>query len=182
MNMNKNLKRRNELDVSALLDLPKSSRLILEGVESHYDVISAHVILAHGKMTSLLAPLMYQAAKKIKIKDEVVLDTMVDVLKHTLAICEACEYDIPDNDELVDYEESAINYLVKQDSILTLTDMCMSVLDIIHVIHVDLEGMTIWSKEAPSVDMVESIKNIIIGIKNIGKKHNFTLRDVISKI
>lgn len=180
--MLENLRLRDELDISALLDLPRSSKLILKGVESHYDVITAHVILMHGKMTSLLGPLMYQAAKNMKVKDSVIFDTMVEVLNHTLAICEACEYDIPTNDALVDYDATAINYLVKQDSILTLTDMCMAALDIIHIVHVDLEGMTIWSEESPSDDMVQSIKLLIVGIKNLGKKHNFTLRDVISKI
>lgn len=182
MNVIDSLKLRDELDIQSLLDLPRSSKIILKGIENHYDLITAHVILMHGKMTSLLGPLMYQAAKNLKVKNEVIMDTMVDVLKHLLAICEACDFDIPDNDELMEYDINAINYLVKNDSILMLTDMCMAALDIIHVIHVDLEGLTVWSEETPPDDMIQSIKLVIVGIKNLGKKHGFTLRDVISKI
>lgn len=182
MNINSSMQQRDELDIQSLLDLPKSSKLILKGIESHYDTITAHVILMHGKMTSLLGPLMYQAVKNMKVKDEVIQDTMVEVLKHVLAICEACDYDIPDNDELMEYDTNAVHYLVKKDSILTLTDMCMAALDIIHVVHVDMEGMAVWSEEEPPDDMVQSIKLLIIGIRNLGKKHGFTLRDVISKI
>jgi enamine deaminase RidA (YjgF/YER057c/UK114 family) len=182
MNMNEHLQLREELDIQHLMDLPKSSRIILKGIEDHHDVITAHVIFMHQEMSSLLGPLMYQAAKNMKVKNDVILSTMVKVLKHVLAVCEACEYDIPTNDELMEYDISTTHYLVKQDSILTLTDMCMAALDIIHVVNVDLEGLTIWSEENVPQDMVDSIKTIIIGIKNLGKKHDFTLRDVISNI
>ncbi len=182
MNMNEDLRLRDELDVSDLLLMPRFNKLIIKGVESHYDVITAHVILMHGKMTSLLGPLMYQASKNLKVKNEVIADAMVEVLQHLLVICEACEYEIPTNDDLVDYDMSTSNYVVRNDSILTLTDMCMAVLDIIHVIHVDMEGMTIWSEEEVPEDIAHSIKLIIIGIKNLGKKHDFTLRDIISRV
>ncbi len=182
MNVTTALKARDELDIESLLSLPRLSKLILKGVESHYDAITANVILMHGEMTSLLGPLMYQAAKNLKVKPEVIVDTMVRVLKHVLAICEACDYDLPENDELVRYDSVHTNYLVKQDSILILTEMCMAALHIIHVVHVDMEGMTIWAEEEPPTDLQNGIKTIIIGIRNLGKKHGFTLRDVISKI
>lgn len=170
-----------ELNIEVLRDLPKSSKIILKGVEDHHDVICANAVLMHQAMSPLLGPLMYQGAKGMKLKNNLVKDAMVSVLRHLLAVCEACEYDLPEQEELIEWTGD-ISYVVENDSVLTLSDMMMSALDIMHVVHVDLEGMTIWSEEAPSEELVNDIKSIIVGIRNLGKKHNFTLRDVISEL
>lgn len=172
---------KDEIDIEVLRDLPNSSKIIIKGVESHYDLITSHVILMHGVMSSLLGPLMYQAAKEMKVRNEIIKDAMVLVLKHVLAICEACEFELPENDELVDYDLDT-NYVVKNDSILLLTDMCMASLNIIHIVHVELEGLTIWNEESPPENMINNIKTLILGIRSLGKKHNFTFRDIISEM
>lgn len=166
-----------DMDAGLLSNPPRTNKVILKGIENHHDVISANCVLMHQAMGSILYPLMYQGAKGLKLKDELVKQAMVQVTRHLLDMCEACHYFVPDEEELLDYADEQY-YLLKHDSVLCLTDMMMAALDIIHVLHIDMEGVAVWSEEDPPEDMVKDIKAIICGIKTLGRKHNFTLKDV----
>ena len=165
------------MNIEVLLDRQGPGKLILAGIEDHHDAISAHCVLMHQAMNTILGPLMYQGAKGRKLKDELVKEAMVKTVRHLMAMCEACQYDLPEEEELLEAADEQ-NYLLKHDSVLTVTDMMMAALDIIHNVHVDLEGITVWAEEAPSIEMQQNIKSILLGIRNLGRKHNFTLKDV----
>jgi hypothetical protein len=166
-----------DMDISLLESPPRSSKVILKGIEDHHDAITAYCVLMHQAMNEILGPLMYQGAKGLKLKDELVKASMTKVTRHLLDMCEACMYFVPDEDELLEHADEQ-SYLLKQDSVLCLTDMMMAALDIIHVIHIDMEGLAVWSEENPPEEMVKDIKAIILGIRNLGRKHNFTLKDI----
>lgn len=169
-------------DIRELLEFDFTNKIMIAGVESHFDEISSHIVIMHAYMTTLLGPLMIQAASdKLKVTREAVLSKMALVLKHMMAVCAACEYELPDEDTIQEMEYD-MAFEIGQDSILTLTNMMMASLDIIHIVNVGVDQKPIWTEEHVHPDFEQSIIAIILGIRHLGLKYSFTVRDVLLEL
>jgi hypothetical protein len=171
----------NEINVEELLTFQSLNKLDVKAIENHYDVITTYVTFAHAEMTSLLTPFVIKATNDTaKLSRDYILTRCKSILKYVLAICSACEYELPE-EEKFDEWENEMSPDVKFDNVLTITTMMISVLDILHIVFVDRDEGPIWAEEEVHPDFETNIISIIIGIKHIGNRYGFTMRDVLTK-
>lgn len=169
---------REEININELSNFRFDNKIIIKGINNHFDDITVNTVLVHSHLSTLLGPFVIQAANDIKVSREIVIQKMALALKHTLAICDACNYDLPEESEVEEFENS-LSYDIKMDSVLTLTEMIMCALDILHIINFHSDSALIWAEETVPDDFEKNIISIIIGIKNIGRKYAFTMKDVL---
>lgn len=166
------------IDISKLNTFHKNNKFTITGIENHHDEITSHIVLLHGQLTNILGPAMVQSATGNRIVPKVFCDAMRQVLKHTMALCELMEYEFYEDEGFESYEQS-LDPIVKNDTILTLTMMMMSVLDILHYLYLDMDTKPVWSETEVPGAIEENIFSVIVGIRALGKKQGFSFADVL---
>lgn len=169
-----------KLTARSLLDVQIATRAQIEGIENHCDQIGTNLLLGVIYLSKLLPSLGLQSLDQGRVKAPEVLDICAKVLEHTMLLCDSCNYDIPDEEELKEFELS-IPKKIKNDAIMTVLSMIESFTDTAHLINVELEE-PIWAEDEIPEDFESNIFNVIIGIKNLGSKFSFTMDDVLDKM
>jgi hypothetical protein len=170
------------IDLEFLTQYQHTNKLLIKGIESHFDAITAHTGVINSYLTSLMGPFIIQSVNpNLKVDREVVMSKLRVVLDHVLALCEACSYDLPDADAFAEFD-AEVPQNVKKDLILTTSDMICCNMDNLQIVHVDMEGSAIWSEQEPPEDFVSNIISLINGIKNIGLKYSFTVGDLLTEV
>lgn len=163
-----------------LLDVQIGTKAEVDDIHDEDDLIklSLSVITIHlAKLVPLLT--RYSLQKNDKPDTSVIVKELGKVLEYTFILCNSCNFDIPDDGYLEQFEDS-IPYEVKNDSVLTVMGMLGAVADIFHTIYVEAEG-PIWGSEELHSDLSEIVGTIILGMKHLGIKHGFSPDDVISQ-
>jgi len=164
-----------------LLDVPTYKHLDIEEIHNENDMIK----LSLSMMTIYVAKLIpiFTAAsitgRKVKDIKSVVADLSL-VMEYLFILCNSCNYEIPDDTCLEDFEDT-VPLELKHDSILGLQSVIGSISELSYLIYVDMEG-EVWKEDDLSFDFDELVCTIIVGIKNLGIKHGFTMEEVIDGI
>jgi hypothetical protein len=166
--------------IKDLLDIQLSTKMEISGLDNHLDVINANVIKIITLLSSLLPSLFLQSVGEAKTDKKKILDTLSKILEHTMLLCNACNFEIPDEEELNNYEE-LVSLDIRNDSILTVMEMLGSMTDITMILALDMDT-AIWSEDELPDEFVDNMYCIIIGIKNLGKKYGFTVDDILEKM
>lgn len=169
-----------KIKVNTLMKIQMASKMEIEDLENHNDNITINILMASIYLSRMLPSLGLQSVGKGSIKDSVVINAVSNVLVHTLMLCEACNYELPDEDDIKDFE-LGIPLNVQKDSIITVMGMIGAFTSILHIINVDLETI-IWDDVDVPDDFEDCILTILGGISNLGKKHNFTLNDIFDNV
>jgi hypothetical protein len=170
------------IDLEFLTQYQHTNKLLIKGIESHFDTITAHTGVINSYLTALMGPFIIQSVNpNLKVDREVVMSKLRVVLDHILALCEACSYDLPNEEAFAEFD-AVMPQNVKKDLILTTSDMIGCNMDLLQIVHVDMEGSAIWSEQEPPEDFVSDIISLINGIKNIGLKYSFTVGDLLTEV
>lgn len=167
------------IDISKLNTFHKNNKFTITGIENHHDEIVSHIVLMHGHLTNLLGPAVIQSTTGNRITPKVFCNAMREVLKHALALCDHMEYEFYEDEGFESFEQG-LDPIIKNDTILTLTMMMISALDILHILYLDLDSKPIWAEEEVPGSIEENIFSIIVGIRALGKKQGFSFNDVLS--
>lgn len=163
-----------------LLDVQIGTKTDVDDIHDQDDLIklSLSVITIHlAKLVPMLTK--YSLQKENKPDTNLIVTELGRVLEYTFILCNSCNFDVPEDDYLAEFEDS-IPYEVKNDSVLTVIGMLGAVADIFHMIYVEANG-PVWASEELHSDLAEVVGTIILGMKHLGIKHGFTPDDVISQ-
>lgn len=163
-----------------IYDVQIATKLEIEELETHDDSINVNISASIIYLAKLLPGLSLQAFGKKKVSKEAVISTCARVLRHMMILSNECNFDMPEEDELDNFEV-VIPDEVRQDAVLTITNMICSLTDLLHLINVDTEE-PIWSVEELPQDFEDDMFSIIIGIRHLGVKFGFGLDDIIAKV
>jgi hypothetical protein len=115
--------------------------------------------------------------KDRKLKPETLVKELAPVLEYAFVLCNACDVDIPDDDELADFEES-VPPEVRHDAVLTITGMIGAVSELFHIFYVGVDTPP-WEDELLQDDLMEILCTVIVGMKHLGDKFGFSPDDVM---
>lgn len=166
------------VSINSLLDVQISTKAKVEGVTSQDDLIKLSLTVMTTHLAKLL-PVVVKLSidKSRKIKSETIVKELGPVLEYAFVLCNACGMDIPDDEDLADFEDS-VPAEVRHDAVLTLTGMISAVADLFHIFYVEADSPP-WENEGMHEDLAEIICTVIVGMKHLGDKFGFSPEDVV---
>jgi hypothetical protein len=167
-------------DLKSMFDIQVGTKLEMDELENHNDTMNANIVLAITHLSKLLPKLTLQSFGKAKVRREDLIETMSKVYFQIMLLSNACNFEVPEEDELEMFEKS-LPPEVKFDAVLTIMGMIGALVDAAQVIWVDLDT-PIWAEAEIPEAFEDDIFTVVCGIKTLGEKYNFTLDDVLANV
>jgi hypothetical protein len=168
------------ISIRNLYDIQIASKSQIEELDNEDDAIKASLcmMLTHlAQMIPLLASEGFAPTAKTRPVNSLLVKNSAIVLQNLILLCNASNMDLPDQ-EFLDDTEDEISFEEQHDSILGIMATIGSVTDLANLIYVELQT-PVWEQEILPPDFEIDVAFIIIGIKNLGAKHGFTIKDVL---
>jgi hypothetical protein len=168
-------------NIKTLLDVQIATKAQVEGIYDENDMIKLSLSVMTIHLAKLIPIFTMASITKVKISDvELIIDDLAMVLEYLFILCNSCNYDIPNDEYLTRFEET-IPLEIKHDSILNLQSMMRAISELSYMIFVEMDGEA-WDQENAHSDFDQEVSTLIVGMKNLGIRHGFKMKDIYLKV
>lgn len=170
--------------IKSLLDVQIGNDKDMFDLSSKDEIISVSLsvmAVSFARAIPILHRIQAEKTKTNKVNlPQDLLDAIATGLDYMLLLCNECQYDVPDEEELKEFEETFPNTL-HNDTILSCFEIQGAINDIAQEIYMENE-LPIWQREEISVNFEDAVYSILACIMNIGERVGFKINDVLAEI